>query len=179
MECVVCFEPTEVQTECKHFLCHPCQNSLQKAECPYCRQVIRVWDHQDIKMPFYYFTEVCYEHYRKNVTYHCLKIGSEIPDVLSENNCFIFHNPFHNCPFTENYEKLITVRIFNLTINHRGIKIEFQTRGLDDERNRHYMTIRHGEHNSNWLAYWVRQNKKIRKYWDQAILQFQDSRDGQ
>ena len=167
MECVVCFEMTNVRTSCGHFVCKSCQNCLQKSECPYCRQVIRTWDYQDIRMPFYSFTELFYEHYRKNSIYYYLKIGLEDTNVLSENDCFIFHNPMGNCPFTENYEKLITLRIFNITFPRGRPKIEFQTRGIDAEGSRHYFTIQQSQNSFTSFDYWIRQNKKLCHYWDQ------------
>ena len=36
-KCVVCFEPTEVKTRCKHYLCVLCTIKI-KHKCPICRQ---------------------------------------------------------------------------------------------------------------------------------------------
>jgi hypothetical protein len=151
------------KTLCNHFLCKSCTTRLINETCPYCRQYIQTWEYQDILIPFYFFTEILYEHYRKNETYHMLKIGAEIPNVLSDNIDFSFHNPFANCPFTENYDKTITIRCYNLSQEGKKTKIEFRTLGLDNERSRHYYrSLPETYPDYQNLLYWILKNKKIR-----------------
>ena len=165
-ECVVCFEETSDQTKCGHLLCGKCRSQLTKPECPYCRQVIKTWEYQTVQMPFYYFTEFFYEHYRKNSRYYYLRMGYDYKDILQENGLYIFPNPMGNCPFTENFEKLITLRVFDIFRDGTKMKVEFATMGLDNERSRHYYTIKNETGSFDCFSYWICQNRNLRRYWN-------------
>ena len=130
-ECIVCFETTTDKTECGHFLCDSCCFQLQKSECPYCRSYIKTWKFKDITVPFYYFVKWFHSIYKKNSVYRSLKIGVENPEILQENTEYIFVNEFAECNWTENYDKVIFIRIFDVKKNADAVQIQFCTPGID------------------------------------------------
>lgn len=167
--CVVCMEQTLDKTACNHTLCKSCMVRLPTETCPYCRQYIKTWEYEDIALPFYYFTEILYEYYRKNSTYHLLKVGIEIPNILSHNTQFVFHNPYGNCPFTENYEKTITIRCFNIEKNGNKIRVEFETPGLDKNSRHFYRSFPDTSNDSTNLLFWILNSRKLRSHYNSLL----------
>ena len=156
-ECVVCFEKTIHITECGHFVCKSCRSQLQKSECPYCRKYIKTWNYKDIDIPFYYFVKWFDSIYKKNSRYNSLKVGIEDPEILHDNMEYIFFNEFAECSWTENYEKVISLRIFNVTTYSETIRIDFCVPGVDSKKESYdcsYHPLYSGMENLYW---WVKQ----------------------
>lgn len=133
-ECTVCFEMTTIKTKCDHYLCDFCCSQLRKSECPYCRSYIKTWKHKDMNIPFYYFANWFDSIYKKNSIYHSLKIGIENPGILNYNIEYPFVNEFAECSWTQNYDKAIFIRVFDVQKDANAIRIQFCTPGIDSKK---------------------------------------------
>ena len=39
-ECCICYEVSDIQTDCGHYGCQSCFNQLNNDKCPYCRSLV-------------------------------------------------------------------------------------------------------------------------------------------
>ena len=139
MDCIVCYEKTENQTKCNHFVCKMCLDNFSKQECPYCRQEIEIW--KEVKFPFYYFVKLFNDHYRKNPIYEKLKVGIEYNGIFCSDIYYVFDEKYANCSWTNNYNQAVKLRIYNIIKSKKFTRIEFNTLGLDSVRNRYFFNF--------------------------------------
>jgi glutaredoxin len=158
MECVICYEGTNNKTECNHVICKICMDMLEKQNCPYCRQDIKLW--KEVRLPFYYFVRLFNDHYKNNKIYESLKVGTEYEDILDDRYYYCFEEKYQNCSWTTNYNQSIKLRIYNVVKEVDYTRVEFNTIGIESSiRNRYYFNFYNQYLNMDpYLKKWIKIN---------------------
>lgn len=135
-ECIVCFEETDIKTECNHSLCKDCKEKLKTMKCPYCQQELE--NSYEIIIAFYHFISLFDSFYQENPIYQNLKKGIDFKSIITTELLFYIEEK-------DNFDdRGIRVKIHKHSYinNYSKGRIIFSVPGLNDKKKDfHYFTF--------------------------------------